>query len=95
MTLLSLAPDIQEKILCWSLVSAGKDPMSERGLRLEVAELGWGMFLVTRNRPITSYWPAKPKTTRRRDKMGEPVGSNFRSFINRLSSQFAPLKCEK
>lgn len=42
MNLLSLAPDIQEAILCWPPVTSGKDPISERGLRMVVAELEWG-----------------------------------------------------
>ena len=42
MNLLSLAPDIQEQILCWAPVTSGKDPISERGLRAVVAELDWG-----------------------------------------------------
>lgn len=42
MNLLSLAPDIQEQILCWAPVTSGKDPISERGLRAVVAELEWG-----------------------------------------------------
>ncbi|MDB5389780.1 MAG: hypothetical protein JWM11_5426 [Planctomycetaceae bacterium] len=39
--LLTLAPDIQEKILYWPPVTEGKDPISERGLRDVVAELEW------------------------------------------------------
>lgn len=42
MNLLSLAPDIQEKILFWPAVTSGKDPISERGLRAVCAELDWG-----------------------------------------------------
>ena len=42
MNLLGLAPDIQETILFLPLVSAGKDPVTERGLREVVAEVGWG-----------------------------------------------------
>ncbi|MDB5335001.1 MAG: hypothetical protein JWN70_620 [Planctomycetaceae bacterium] len=41
MNLLSLAPDIQEQILCWSPVTEGKDPISERGLRAMTAALEW------------------------------------------------------
>lgn len=41
MNLLSLAPDIQEQILCWQPVMEGKDPISERGLRAVVGELEW------------------------------------------------------
>lgn len=41
MNLLSLAPDIQEQILCWPAVTSGKDPISERSLRIVVAELDW------------------------------------------------------
>lgn len=39
MNLLSLAPDIQEAILCVAPVTSGKDPITERGLRAVVAEL--------------------------------------------------------
>ncbi|MDB5389784.1 MAG: hypothetical protein JWM11_5430 [Planctomycetaceae bacterium] len=42
MNLFGLAPDIQEKILCWPAVTSGKDPISERGIRAVVAELEWG-----------------------------------------------------
>jgi hypothetical protein len=41
MNLLSLAPCIQEAILCWPTVTKGKDPVTERGLRAVVAELDW------------------------------------------------------
>lgn len=40
--LLMLAPEIQETILCWPLVTSGKDPISERGVRDVVLELDWG-----------------------------------------------------
>lgn len=39
MNLLSLAPDIQERILCWRTITEGKDPVSERGLRAVLAEV--------------------------------------------------------
>jgi hypothetical protein len=41
MNLLALAPDIQEQILCWPPVTAGKDPVPERGLTAVVAEVDW------------------------------------------------------
>lgn len=41
MNLLSLAPDLQEKILFWPSVTSGKDPISERGLRAVCAKLDW------------------------------------------------------
>ncbi len=41
MNLLVLAPDIQEQLLCWPAITKGKDPISERGLRVAVAELEW------------------------------------------------------
>ena len=41
MNLLVLAPEIQEQILCWSPVTRGKDPISERGLRQLVTKLAW------------------------------------------------------
>lgn len=41
MNLLVLAPDIQEQILCWPPVTSGKDPISERQLRVVVGELDW------------------------------------------------------
>ena len=41
MNLLSLAPDIQERILFWPAVTSGNDPISERGLRGVCAELDW------------------------------------------------------
>lgn len=47
MNLLTLAPDLQETILCWPPVTRGKDPISERGLRAVVAELVW-----ERQRPL-------------------------------------------
>ena len=41
MNLLGLAPDIEEELLCWPVLKGGKDPISERGIREVVAELGW------------------------------------------------------
>ena len=41
MNLLGLAPDIQEQILWWPAVTSGKDPISERAIRVVVAELCW------------------------------------------------------
>ena len=41
MNLLSLAPDLQEQILCWPPITKGKDPITERGLRAVVMELDW------------------------------------------------------
>ncbi len=39
--LLSLAPDIQESILCWPGILCGDDPTRERQLRSVVAEVDW------------------------------------------------------
>jgi len=42
MNLLYLAPEIQEELLFLPLVTAGKDPVTERDLRPIVAEVDWG-----------------------------------------------------
>lgn len=42
MSLLNLAPDIQEEILLLPRTIQGRDPVRERMLRPLVAELGWG-----------------------------------------------------
>ena len=42
MNLLHLAPDIQEEILFLPDVVEGRDPITERDLRLVVAETNWG-----------------------------------------------------
>lgn len=55
MNLLVLAPDIQEQILCWSPVTSGKDPISERGLRSVVAELDWELQRSEWNREQASH----------------------------------------
>ena len=41
MSLLQLAPDIQEAILFLPLVTSGRDPITERDLRPIVAEVDW------------------------------------------------------
>ena len=42
MNLLCLAPDIQEAILFLPPVESGRDPVTERELRVIVAEVEWG-----------------------------------------------------
>jgi hypothetical protein len=41
MNLLTLAPDIQEEILHLPRVESGRDPVTERDLRVIVAEVDW------------------------------------------------------
>jgi hypothetical protein len=41
MSLLNLAPDIQEELLRWQPSGQGRDRLSERGLRPIVAEVDW------------------------------------------------------
>ena len=41
MSLLQLAPDIQEEVLFLSPVTNGKDPITERDLRVIVAKVCW------------------------------------------------------
>lgn len=41
MALLNLAPDIQERLLDLPLVTSGRDPITERDLRVAVALTGW------------------------------------------------------
>jgi hypothetical protein len=55
MNLLGLAPDIQEQILCWPVVTSGKDPISERGIRAVVAEFGW-----TKQRELWKQFAKQP-----------------------------------
>ncbi len=42
MNLLSSAPEIQEEILFWPVVTEGRDPVRERQVRRIVAVLDWG-----------------------------------------------------
>lgn len=55
MNLLVLAPDIQERILFWSPVKSGKDPISERQLRVVVGEMEWRKQLVLWQKTIVKY----------------------------------------
>lgn len=43
LNLLHLAPDIQEALLFLPAVTEGKDPITERDVRLLVAEVEWGL----------------------------------------------------